>query len=474
MPARVVDTDGITDGDGVVWDETLGMLVPGNPGAAALSDDAPLEDGTADPGVSTEASRSDHVHPDAGGGGDGSIAVSDGGTEVVPQASELNFGDNLSVVDDGYGQVTINAAAGGGGGLEGDLVVVTGEAVIADPDTSVVVPHGVADLASPSREIVQVTPTNALGAAAKWWLAAVDATNITIAVDAAPGVGATAEFVWRLLTSLLKAATGGDTVYEETIGADTWRIHIFNEDGQFQVNESIDVEYLIIGGGGGGQHVSTGTVGSGGGGAGGYRCSVVGETTGGGGAAEPTQGVSPGAYPVVVGSGGTGYDSGNQSGQAGGDSSVFSIIAKGGQGGVGTPGSISDDPKGDAGGGDPTQGYEAGDVTYSAVFNAANPSRGGGGAGAKGGDATSSSGPAADGGAGLASSITGVSIFRGGGGGGGRNGGTQGQGGQGGGGDGGSQGDGAPNTGGGGGGTNSGTGNPGNGGSGVVILRYKI
>lgn len=38
-------------------------------GGAALSDDTPLASGTADAGVSTEASRSDHVHPDSGGGG---------------------------------------------------------------------------------------------------------------------------------------------------------------------------------------------------------------------------------------------------------------------------------------------------------------------------------------------------------------------------------------------------------------------
>lgn len=46
----------------------------------SLSDDTPLiEDGDGDPGVSTEASRSDHVHPEfsSGGGGIGEILISD-------------------------------------------------------------------------------------------------------------------------------------------------------------------------------------------------------------------------------------------------------------------------------------------------------------------------------------------------------------------------------------------------------------
>jgi hypothetical protein len=36
--------------------------------------------------------------------------ISDGGTEVVPQTTDINFGSNLSVVDDGDRSVTVNAA----------------------------------------------------------------------------------------------------------------------------------------------------------------------------------------------------------------------------------------------------------------------------------------------------------------------------------------------------------------------------
>ena len=48
-----------------------------------------------------------------GGGTD--LAIEDSTTPVIAAASTLNFGSNLTVVDDGGGQVTINATGGGGG-----------------------------------------------------------------------------------------------------------------------------------------------------------------------------------------------------------------------------------------------------------------------------------------------------------------------------------------------------------------------
>ena len=56
-----------------------------------------------------------HWVPPAGTGG-GAVAVDDDGTEVVSSVSRLNFGTDLSVTDDGSGEVTINSTASGGGG----------------------------------------------------------------------------------------------------------------------------------------------------------------------------------------------------------------------------------------------------------------------------------------------------------------------------------------------------------------------
>ena len=59
------------------------------------------------------------------GGGGGSVAVDDDGTEVVGEASRLNFGDGLSVTDDGGGEVTIDADRGAHAETVGDGTEVT-------------------------------------------------------------------------------------------------------------------------------------------------------------------------------------------------------------------------------------------------------------------------------------------------------------------------------------------------------------
>lgn len=96
--------------------------------------------------------------------------------------------------------VVFDAASGlwvpGAGGSAGGTA---GTATIADPATSVDVAHGQAAL--PSAQDFQVTPTNDLGGASKFWISAVDATHLTISIDQAPGVGLTAEFVWRYLSA---------------------------------------------------------------------------------------------------------------------------------------------------------------------------------------------------------------------------------------------------------------------------------
>ena len=253
------------------------------------------------------------------------------------------------------------------------------------------------------------------------------------------------------------------------------------------------VDFLVIAGGGGGAGAG-GAGGSGGGGAGGYRNSYSTETSGGGGSSEASLTFASGiVYTITVGGGGAAGTSGGVRGTSGVDSSISgtgitTITSSGGGGGGARSGNsdgiaggsgggagstIGSSGTGAAGSGTANQGYAGG--SFSGPNNGG---AGGGGAGALG--VTSSSGnPGKDGGAGLASSITGSSVSRGGGGGGGSGGAGNpgGAGGTGGGGAGGSEnpnGDavaGTANTGGGGGGCNNSTHNSAAGGSGVVILR---
>ena len=213
---------------------------------------------------------------------------------------------------------------------------------------------------------------------------------------------------------------------------------------------------------------------------------------GGGGVLANTLYLTPGiVYTATVGGGGSysNSPSGNGSNSTITGSTISTVTATGGGKG-GTGGGQQPTSGGSGGGG-------AGDGSYTtgasgtagqgyAGGNGANGSGagGGGGAGAVGGNYTSN-GPAGSGGTGVASSITGSSVYYAGGGGGGGWGGasnpTGGSGGNGGGGAGSDGGgvpsngtDGTTNTGGGGGGVGRGTaGNAshgGNGGSGVVIL----
>lgn len=68
-----------------------------------------------------------------------------------------------------------------------------GTAVVANGTTSIVVNHGLS--ATPALANIVVTPTNNLGAAAKFWISGAGATQFTINVDVDPGVG-TATFAW--------------------------------------------------------------------------------------------------------------------------------------------------------------------------------------------------------------------------------------------------------------------------------------
>ena len=262
------------------------------------------------------------------------------------------------------------------------------------------------------------------------------------------------------------SATGGTI----TTSGD-FKIHTFTGDGSFVVSSAGNapvsptggpsgVDYLVIAGGGAG-----GEDGGGGGGAGGYRTNYP----------SPTGlTITATTYPVTVGAGGatTPSGTGNQ-----GSPSIFSTITSAGGGGGGSNGIGADGGSGGGGGAgsraggsgntppvSPPQGNNGG--------NSCGQSGGGGGAGEVGG-----TDGIAEGGDGLASSITGSSVTRAGGGGANSGGG----GGDGGGGNGGI----SPghtgstaataNTGSGGGGGNSNFNRPGAaGGKGIVIIRYKF
>lgn len=226
------------------------------------------------------------------------------------------------------------------------------------------------------------------------------------------------------------------------------------------------IEYLVVAGGGSGGGNGGGSYKSaGGGGAGGVRT----------GSGFP---IPAGVYTITVGAGGSIASVAN-----GQDSSIGSLIVStgggaggnyntngssggsGGGGGVGYKGAVRTGGSGIA-----AQGNNGGTSADAA-------GAGGGGAGGVGGNTSSpNGGTGGNGGIGIASSISGTTVWYGGGGGGGASS-NPGQGGMGGGGAGSTLNaseSGAPNTGGGGGGNDSSSsgGSPGTGGSGIVIIRY--
>ena len=244
-------------------------------------------------------------------------------------------------------------------------------------------------------------------------------------------------------------------------------------------NQDISVDYLVVAGGGGGGFGFYG----GGGGAGGLRSTVT--ATGGGGSLESALIRSFNTnYSVVVGAGGGGGPNTTTAG-ANGANSVFSTITSVGGGGAvsrdqnatgatgGSGGGVSF--QGTPGSGTANQGFAGGTGAYGGSGGGA------GAAGVDGADAANSLGGSygAAGGIGVATTISGSSVYYAGGGGGGSVNNTNGvvfAGGLGGGGAGGFSGgatavSGTTNTGGGGGG-GGGSVVGASGGSGVVILRY--
>ena len=268
-------------------------------------------------------------------------------------------------------------------------------------------------------------------------------------------------------------ASGGDILEDIVVEGIRYRIHIFESDNDFEVQNlgTTDgtVEYLLIGGGG-----SSGYGIGGGGGAGGYRSGTV--------------QLSSTAYPVVVGQGGTVSNvATHPAGQDGGDSTFATITANGGGSGgdfisgneayVGNSGASGGGGSSVQGavrvGGAPIIGQGTNGGAGLAFTDNGYSSGGGGGATVGGSSATRSQ--AGNGGAGRSFDITGEEVIYCGGGAGGFNrlGGASlspGNGGSGGGGD--TDLPGIDGTGGGGGGGNLTQGN--DGGDGIVIIRYPL
>ena len=278
------------------------------------------------------------------------------------------------------------------------------------------------------------------------------------------------------------------------------KIHTFTGPGTFTVCKASNtapenvVSYLVVAGGAGG-----GARHGGGGGAGGFREVKAPDTPY---TASPLDGypsapnritVTAQAYPITVGSGGSGQPGSCNSATKGGVSTFSTITSAGGGIGMGIAdsGPQPTNKNGGSGGGgvgytnntggsgntppvSPPQGQNGGNGQNSPPDW---PGGGGGGAGQAGGNGPPNSG--GYGGNGVATSITGSPVTRAAGGGGSSTSG-QGSGGTGGGGNGeggcGTAPSGTVNTGSGGGGNrspNGGNGTSGNGGSGIVVIRYK-
>lgn len=256
------------------------------------------------------------------------------------------------------------------------------------------------------------------------------------------------------------AVTVGQAVQLLKIGTNTW-------EATFGALGNVPFTYLVVAGGGGG-----GTNTNGGGGGGG----------GAGGLLTGTTPITPGTYAVVVGAGGAAAGNNGNTSSILASSSTISVAVATGGGGGGNPGKAGGSGGGTTyTGGAPVAGgagvYGQGNNGGTAQ-NGTGISAGGGGAGGVGGNSVPLFTPGA-GGVGLASSITGASVYYAGGGGGGTvygaGGGAGGNGG------GGAGGDATPgfagtaNTGGGGGGGGDNANTAGGaGGSGVVIISSPV
>lgn len=436
---------------------------------------------------------------------------------TLTMGSALTAGQQVTVVHLGFSTVSRTAFADGtvttamiaDGAITSDKIATGGVATIDMADgsvTSLKIANGgiaTADLADDSvtnakiaDDAVGIAELSATGTASSstflrgdnsWQVVAVTPTAVSDQANTSTGYFAVPSGTTAQRPG---SPTNGMVRYNSTIN--TAEVYINGNWSVFGTSVPPSVQSLVIAGGAGGGYSRAGYQSGGGGGAGGYRSSVTGESSGGGASAEGALSIVQGTvYTVTVGAGGAGGIGSSETASASGSNSVFSSITStgGGRGGNATDtGANQAASSGGSGGGaqyygsqasspgsgTSGQGYAGGTSSGNSGGNGAG---GGGGAGAVGGNGTTSTSGA--GGVGVASSITGSSVYRAGGGGAGVvNGGTGGAGGNGGGGQGAIYGSanavaGTANTGGGGGGGILTTYlNGGNGGSGVVIIRY--
>jgi hypothetical protein len=244
--------------------------------------------------------------------------------------------------------------------------------------------------------------------------------------------------------------TEGQSVTIVYVDATNGWIPTSDDDVTLETAQTYTIEWLVIGGGGSGGTSYR----SGGGGAGGYRNSYASEQSGRLSTGESpwtSGGAGDGAITVTIGAGGQSPAAGNQ-GVGGGTSSIAAslettVSSYGGGGGGAYPapmgpaptgtwgsggGAGNDNTNADGSAGSAGQGFDGGDAIISA------PSQGAGGGGA-GQEGFRNEGVVdeMDGGDGMASLITGTSVYRAAGGGGGGYTSSTGEGGNGGGGDGG-------------------------------------
>lgn len=97
------------------------------------------------------------------------------------------------IVLTGYGGVTLQCNGTNWFVVSAPTLAVNGTATLSNGNTSVAVTHGLA--ATPSIHDIQVTPIEAWGNAASFWISTPTSTQFTINVDADPGQDV--DFAWR-------------------------------------------------------------------------------------------------------------------------------------------------------------------------------------------------------------------------------------------------------------------------------------
>lgn len=157
-------------------------------------------------------------------------------------------------------------------------------------------------------------------------------------------------------------SSGGNRVVEKAIDGSTYRLHVFEDNGTFNIDGNYNNAYVLVVGGGGG-----GGQGEGGGGGGGG---------GGGVAVADNYSLSSGSYNISVGAGGAGGNLRDDIGEEGnrGGNSVFDvggieIVGKGGGGGA-AANDNTDATNGGSGGGSADKGSGgAGDKGFATQPN---------------------------------------------------------------------------------------------------------